>query len=206
MNSHILQNCPRIFFIGVGGQGTLTATRLLAEAALLADLQVISGEVHGMAQRGGIVESALLLGGWNSPRIAPGEADIILGFEPLETYRALPFLTTGGAVFSSLDPIYPLSVSLGHGEYPDIKEIMGFTHRKTDFCHFISCNALGKQAGSEKSGAVALLGALCASGIIPIAIEHLALAISKNFKSEIAAINIRAMNLGAKTVPYSVKK
>ena len=72
----------RIFFTGVGGQGTLTATTLLARTALDAGQEVVAGEVHGMAQRGGVVESVLLLGGWRSPKLDLGEADILLGFEP----------------------------------------------------------------------------------------------------------------------------
>ena len=80
----------RIYFTGVGGQGTLTATNLLAHAAMEAGIEAVGGEVHGMAQRGGVVESALLLGGYKSPRLDLGEADIILGFEALETLRGLP--------------------------------------------------------------------------------------------------------------------
>ncbi len=92
MNRQLEQKRPRIFFTGVGGQGTLTATKLLAQAAMASGVETVAGEVHGMAQRGGVVESSLLLGGWRSPRIDLGEADIILGFEPLETLRSLPYL------------------------------------------------------------------------------------------------------------------
>ncbi|WP_418237675.1 2-oxoacid:acceptor oxidoreductase family protein, partial [Desulfovibrio sp.] len=107
----------RIFFTGVGGQGTLTATTLLARTALDAGQEVVAGEVHGMAQRGGVVESVLLLGGWRSPKLDLGEADILLGFEPLETLRGLPYLRPGGVIFSSRDPMPPLSVSLGMAAY-----------------------------------------------------------------------------------------
>ena len=79
--SETTQKRMRIYFTGVGGQGTLTATTLLSRAALDAGLDLVAGEVHGMAQRGGVVESVLLLGGWRSPKLDPGEADIILGFE-----------------------------------------------------------------------------------------------------------------------------
>ncbi len=81
----------RIFMTGVGGQGTLTATTLLAKTVLAAGLPVTSGEIHGMAQRGGVVESTVLIG-CKSPKIGHGEADILLGFEPMETLRALPYL------------------------------------------------------------------------------------------------------------------
>ncbi|MDY6234831.1 MAG: 2-oxoacid:acceptor oxidoreductase family protein, partial [Desulfovibrio sp.] len=113
----------RIFFTGVGGQGTLTATTLLARTALDAGQEVVAGEVHGMAQRGGVVESVLLLGGWRSPKLDLGEADILLGFEPLETLRGLPYLRPGGVIFSSRDPMPPLSVSLGMAAYPSMEEI-----------------------------------------------------------------------------------
>jgi indolepyruvate ferredoxin oxidoreductase beta subunit len=82
----------RVFLTGVGGQGTLTSTRLLALAAMDSGLEVVSGEIHGMAQRGGVVESTVLVGGFASPKISPGEADVLLGFEPLEAWRALPML------------------------------------------------------------------------------------------------------------------
>ena len=103
----------RIYLTGVGGQGTLTATTLLARTALAQGCEVTSGEIHGMAQRGGVVESTVLLGGWKSPKISYGEADVILGFEPMETLRGLPYLAKGGLVISSTDPISPIAVSRG---------------------------------------------------------------------------------------------
>lgn len=202
MNERIKEKRPRVYFTGVGGQGTLTATRILGEAALLAGLDVLAGEIHGMAQRGGVVESALLFGGWRSPRVAPGEADIILGFEPLETLRALPYLAPGGAVFSSLDPLPPLSVSLGDEEYPDIDGIMAKAHGVADYSHFISCNAIGARAGSVKCGSIALLGALCASGLAPVTPTQLERAIRAFIDPALVDANITAMRLGAKTVPY----
>ncbi len=81
---------------GVGGQGPLTATTLLARVAVAQGVEVVAGEIHGMAQRGGVVESTILLGGWKSPKLGFGEADIVLGFEPLETLRGLRYLKQGG--------------------------------------------------------------------------------------------------------------
>ena len=94
-------NRVRIYLTGVGGQGTLTATTLLSRTALDQGIEVVSGEIHGMAQRGGVVESTVLLGGFASPRIGFGEADILLGFEPLETLRALPYLKKKYLIFES---------------------------------------------------------------------------------------------------------
>src|SRR4030042_1201211 len=79
----------RIFLTGVGGQGTLLASRLLGEAALQLGYAPLVSETHGMAQRGGIVVSTVVLGDLVSPLISPGEADVVLGFEALEAFRAL---------------------------------------------------------------------------------------------------------------------
>ena len=108
-----MSNRIRIYMTGVGGQGTLTATTLLARVAGAQGVEVVAGEIHGMAQRGGVVESTILRGGWKSPKLGFGEADIVLGFEPLETLRGLRYLKQGGVVFSSTDVIPPLSVSAG---------------------------------------------------------------------------------------------
>jgi len=79
----------RLVFVGVGGQGNLLASRLLGEASLAAGIPAVVSEIHGMAQRGGIVESAVIMGGATSPIVSNGEADVLVGFEPMETLRAL---------------------------------------------------------------------------------------------------------------------
>lgn len=188
---------PKIFFTGTGGQGTLTATRLLAQAALDAGIEAIAGEVHGMAQRGGVVESALLLGGWRSPRISQGEADILLGFEALETLRASPYLKPGGLVFSSMQTLPPLSVTLGEAEYPSLDKIKKEIARVAKANYFIPCHELGAQAGNPKSGNTALLGALCAAGVLPLGLGDLVEAIHQHLPPEIQPANLKAARLGA---------
>ena len=196
MNKFIEEKRPRIYFTGVGGQGTLTATKILAQAAMDAGIDVIAGEVHGMAQRGGVVESALLLGGWKAPRLDAGEADIILGFEPLETLRALPYLNEGGVIFSSVDPMPPLSVNLGQAAYPDLSFIESETRKVAAECYLIPCDELGIKAGTKLSGNTALLGAVCASGLLPFTPDTLEKAINRYLPEKIRKVNIDAMNLG----------
>src|SRR5512142_2627779 len=91
----------RLFFTGVGGQGTLLASRVLGEAALAAGLNPLVSETHGMAQRGGIVISTVILGALQSPISSLGEADIVLGFEALETFRALERCHAGTLVIAN---------------------------------------------------------------------------------------------------------
>ena len=183
------QKRMRIYFTGVGGQGTLTATTLLARTAMDAGLDVVAGEVHGMAQRGGVVESVLLLGGWRSPKLDFGEADVLLGFEPLETLRGLPYLRAGGAVFSSADPLPPLSVSLGGAQYPSLEEVEAQTR-------FVPCRELGLKAGSAQAGNTVLLSVACASGILPFGVDALEAAISKYLPAKLQAANLKALELG----------
>jgi len=186
----------RIFMTGVGGQGTLTATTLLARAALAAGLSVTSGEIHGMAQRGGVVESTLLIG-CKSPKIGHGEADILLGFEPLETLRALPYLKPGGLVLSSTESLPPLSVATGKETCPSVEDIRAKVTARCGNACFLPCRTLGVQAGAVQSGNIALLGALCALNILPFGKDVVAQTIRATMKPKVAEINLKALDLGA---------
>ncbi len=186
----------RIFMTGVGGQGTLTATTLLARAALSAGLPVTSGEIHGMAQRGGVVESTLLIG-YKSPKIGPGEADILLGFEPLETLRALPYLKNGGLVLSSTESLPPLSVATGKEIAPPVEDIRAKITARCATARFLPCRTLGVQAGAVQSGNIALLGALCAMNVLPFGNDVLEATIRATMKPKVAEANLKALALGA---------
>lgn len=194
-----MSNRLRIFMTGVGGQGTLTATNLLAQAVLDCGVNVTAGEIHGMAQRGGVVESALLIG-LASPKIGHGEADVILGFEPLETLRALPYLRPGGTVLSSTEYVPPLSVCTGKAENTPLEIIKEKVATCAGKAYYLPCQSLGLEAGAVQSGNIALLGALCATGCIPLKPEQLAETIKSAMKPKIADINLKALELGVKAV------
>ncbi len=186
----------RIFMTGVGGQGTLTATTILAQAATLKGLPVTSGEIHGMAQRGGVVESFLLIG-CKSPKIGPGEADILMGFEPLETLRALPYLKAGGLVLSSTEFLPPLSVAMGKQPCPSLAAIQDKVAACTALSRWLPCQSLGLKAGAVQAGNIALLGALCAMDALPFGKEAVADALRAGLKPKVAEINLKALELGA---------
>jgi indolepyruvate ferredoxin oxidoreductase beta subunit len=187
----------RIYLTGVGGQGTLTATTLLSGAALDQGIDVVSGEIHGMAQRGGVVESTVLLGGWMSPAICHGEADVILGFEPLETLRALPYLTPAGCVFSAEEFIPPPGVNMGRENLPAMEDVRREVRTAAARSWFLPIRALGREAGTARSGNSALLGALCAAGLLPFGLEALAASIRRRLPQGLVDVNIRALELGA---------
>lgn len=190
----------RVFFTGVGGQGTVTATRLLAQAALDDGLPVVSGEVHGMAQRGGIVESTVLMGGYVNPRISHGEADVLLGFEPLETLRALPYLAPQGLVLSSTDPMPPVSVCCGRETAPQPGLIEDKIRACTPNAFFLPCQRIGREAGALPAGNLALLGALCALGRLPFGLDRMEKTVAKSLAPKLVEANIKALNLGAASV------
>ena len=186
----------RIYFTGVGGQGSLTATSLLARTALYAGCDVVAGEVHGMAQRGGVVESVCLLGGWRAPKLDFGEADLMLGFEPLETLRGLPYLRSDGVVFSSSDPMPPVGVNLGVETYPSIDEIKAKVGAASRASHFLPCRELGEKAGAVQAGNTVLLAAVCASGILPVGLSVFEEALRKFLPAKILDVNLRALEIG----------
>ena len=112
-----------IMIVGVGGQGTLLASRILGNAVIRQGHDVKVSEVHGMSQRGGSVVTYVKYGeAVHSPIIDKGEADIILAFELLEAYRALPYLKKGGKMIVNTQRINPMPVITGAMEYPDAIE------------------------------------------------------------------------------------
>ncbi len=186
----------RILLAGVGGQGTLTATNLLSLVADDLDIEVCAGEIHGMAQRGGIVESAVLLGGYLSPRLDRGEADVLLGFEPLETLRALPSVRHGATVVSNSEAIVPVGVNLGEADYPHLEFIREKSAECATVIRFLPCRRLAEEAGNVKAANTVLLGALCAVPDAPFGIEGLEEGIRRHLSRKISEVNVAAARKG----------
>ncbi len=186
----------RILFTGVGGQGTLLASRLLGETMMEEGFPVRVSEVHGMAQRGGVVESTVMLGGLEGPIISNGEADILVSFEPLETLRALPKCHEGTWIISNIIPIQPFTVRLGQSGYPDPGKWIAFI--KQLFKNTVAFNAesLARQAGTTRAVNIVLLGALIGCGAIPVSPEHLKRNIKEKIKPKFVDANLKAFELG----------
>ncbi|RQD65499.1 indolepyruvate oxidoreductase subunit beta [Desulfonatronovibrio magnus] len=190
----------RVFFTGVGGQGTLTATKLLAETALDQGVEVNAGEIHGMAQRGGVVHSFVLLGGYASPKISLGEAHVLLGFEPMETLRALPFIAKDGLVLSSEDPVPPISVTTGREEYPSIDLVKSETLKCSPRAKFLPCLSLAKETGVVQTANTVLMGAFFSMGVLPFGLDILLESIEKRLKPKLVDVNLKAARLGAEYI------
>ncbi len=186
----------KIVVIGVGGQGNLLATNLLGEAALSLGIPVVASEIHGMAQRGGIVESAVLLGDINSPIISPGESDVFLGFEPLETLRGLAKCKRKNVVITNTRSLQPFTAALGQGFYPPLKEIMSLIKAKIDNVIAFDGSALAEKAGNPLSLNMVMLGALIGSETIPISTADMKKTISTSTKKVFLGSNLKAFDLG----------
>jgi indolepyruvate ferredoxin oxidoreductase beta subunit len=186
----------RLIIVAVGGQGNLLASKVLGEAALLSNIPVRMSEIHGMAQRGGVVESALVFGEGESTIISDGEADVLVGFEPSETLRALNKCNAGTVVVSNTSPLPPFTVAIGKGVYPDLAELQQLIKAKT--ARLIAFNGieLAKQAGNVMSLNIVLLGALIQTGILPLSAESVKEAIRTTTKQAFLESNLKAFELG----------
>lgn len=154
-----MSNVKSVMIVGVGGQGTLLASRVLGSAMLSQGVDVKVSEVHGMSQRGGSVVTYVRYGGKvYSPIIAQGEADILLAFEALEAARYLPWLKPDGTVIVNTQQMDPMPVVTGAAEYPE--DILGKVRGQD--VKMVALNALGmaEEAGSVKAVNVVLIGAM----------------------------------------------
>jgi len=182
-----------ILLVGVGGQGIILASDIMADVFMEAGFDVKKSEVHGMAQRGGSVSTHVRFGSKVfSPLIKEGEADIFMAFEELEALRYLHYLSPQPTIFLNEQRLSPPSVSLGNQDYPEkISEVL--SSRAKQF-KGIPGRKLALQAGDGRAVNVVLLGTLSAILSIPEKVwtENLL----RRFSPKAAKINLEAFRLG----------
>jgi indolepyruvate ferredoxin oxidoreductase beta subunit len=182
-----------ILICGVGGQGILLASDILAEVALEAGYDVKKSEVHGMAQRGGSVVSHVRFGEKvYSPLISVGDADAILSFEKLEALRAVHYLSSDGLVVLNNIEILPMPCASGLEEYPT--EIVEKLKARAKTVELIDGVKLAKKAGSPRTVNVVLLGGLAKHLELPP--EGWLKVIERRVPKKTVAVNRRAFELG----------
>ncbi len=181
-----------IMIVGVGGQGTLLASRILGNTVIGEGFDVKVSEVHGMSQRGGSVVTYVKYGEEVfSPVIDKGQADIILAFEKLEAYRAMPYLKKGGKMIVNTQEIDPMPVITGVAKYPEniiekLKENIDVTA--------VDALSLAIEAGNPKAVNVVLIGVMAKSTDIPY--EKWVEALKATVPEKFLEINMKAFNLG----------
>lgn len=182
-----------ILISGVGGQGTILASKILACAYMLDGHNARTGETIGMSQRGGCVVSHVRSDA-SSPYIPLGKADMLLSFELCEGARNLPFLKKGGAAVINTSKITPLTVALGASRY-DEAGMRNAIDAAAD-AHFIDANALAREVGSTKAVNTILVGAAYGLGLLDIKRESLIEAIRMNLAPKFFELNVRALEAG----------
>lgn len=181
---------------GVGGQGVVLASKLIAFAAMEQGRFVRTTETIGMAQRGGSVVSHVRMGEKvHSPLIPLKSAALLLAFEPAEAVRCLSYLKDGGTVIVSTKAVKPVTDTLGGSTYEG-EVMLEYLRQNTEKLVIMDGEAICRQAGSAKVLNVALLGAAAASGVLDISIEEMESAVSSNVKEKFLAMNQNALKLG----------
>ncbi len=185
-----------IIIVGVGGQGTLLASRLLGAALLSENYDVKVSEVHGMSQRGGSVVTYVKYGEEVfSPIVREGQADFILAFEQLEAARWLPFLKKGGTMIANSQKIDPMPVVIGNAQYPDgVLEAIRATGTNLVEADALS---LAVEAGSPKAVNVVLIGVMASRMDLPYAVWEKAIRVT--VPEKFLEMNLRAFKLGFKS-------
>ena len=186
----------RLVMVAVGGQGNLLASSVLGEAALLSGVPMRMSEIHGMAQRGGVVESALIFGDAQSTIISDGEADVLMGFEPAETLRALGKCNRNSVVITNLAPLMPFTVNIGQGVYPDLKKLQKLIRAKASRLIAFNATAVAREAGNVLAVNMVLLGALTQTGVLPLSADVVKTAMQRKVKANFLDLNLKAFDLG----------
>lgn len=184
-----------ILLCGVGGQGTVLASKLIAFAAMEKGMQVRSAETIGMAQRGGSVVSHVRIGDQiHSPLLPKGSADVIIAFEPAEAVRCISYLKKNGTIIVNQKAVRPVTASL-QGTYTDSSEMLEYLKANAGQVTVIDGDAYCEACGSSKVLNIVLLAAASGSGALEITVEELKSAICKRLLEKLHSLNLKAVDL-----------
>ena len=194
-----MMNRLDIVFSGVGGQGVVVLSDIFCEAAILEGFDVAKAEIHGMAQRGGsIVAYARIAEKVESPLIETGKADVLVGFEVLETARALPMLKRGGDVIVNMKYIQPC-ISGSNVKPKKIDELMQILREKGKV-NEVDGAGIAEKLGNLLVVNTILLGALSALPEVPVKAESFKQAIAGRLKEKYINVNLKAFQAGRDSV------
>ena len=188
-----MDKVTNIIMVGVGGQGVILASEIVAEVMMRAGFDVKKSEVHGMAQRGGMVNSHVRFGQKvYSPVIKKGEADILFSFEQLETLRFIEYMVDDPVILIAGQKILPPSVTAGNEVYPS--DIPGCLSERYPRVEFVDSIGIAGEAGNIKTSNVALLGALSKHFNLDIRLweETISLFVPPDFLD----VNLKAFSMG----------
>lgn len=193
----------RILIAGTGGQGVLTAARLLCDCLVERGHEVVSGQLHGMAQRGGSVQSTVIIDGGISPVIAEGGADFVVGFEPAETARALPLTSSHTVVYMNTAPVVPfmvgqrLALKEEDAAYPDVEHLREAVRVVASRTFALDASRLAEECGSSRALNMVMLGCLLGSGLLPCSADAFWAVAKTRIPAALRETNARAFRSGS---------
>jgi indolepyruvate ferredoxin oxidoreductase beta subunit len=185
-----------LLVVGVGGQGVLTAARLLGAAALDSGREAVLGQLHGMSQRGGSVESTVLIGPGHSSFIEPGAADLVLGLEPLEVLRARPRMSARTRVVVNVGRVVPYTLAQAGRDYPEMNGVLDGIRAVAPDLVEVDGSALAEAAGEPRTLNIVMLGVLAGLGLLPFDGRTLWRAVELHCPPRYLEHNRRAFELG----------
>ncbi|WP_373838884.1 indolepyruvate oxidoreductase subunit beta [Methanospirillum sp.] len=191
-----------IMIVGIGGQGTILTSNILGKACVIEGIPVRGAETHGMAQRGGSVESQIRIDQEFGPLIPPGTADLLISFDLMETVRAAHWLKPDGHIYSGREYVVPTSVFMQDLPAPTEQMLLEMLGDRP--VNIIDSKKIAEEAGNVLTQNIVMLGA--ASPAIPLKKESLQEAIRNTVPSKTIDLNLRAFEMGINTendVKYS---
>ncbi len=192
----------RILIAGTGGQGVVTSARLLCDCFVELGHQVVSAQLHGMAQRGGAVQSSVMIDVGISPAMARGQADFVVGLEPVETVRALPVMSSRTLVYMNTAPVVPFVLAQravlqeGDAAYPDVQRLVDLVRSVAPNTVTLPATQLALEAGSTQALNMVMLGCLLGSGSLPCAADDFWSVVSGQAPPTAREANAKAFRTG----------
>jgi indolepyruvate ferredoxin oxidoreductase beta subunit len=191
-----VERCHQVLLVGVGGQGVLTAAKMLGAAAHRAGLPVVLGQLHGMSQRGGSVECTMRVGPADASFIIGGSADIVVGFEPLEALRTLPVIGARTCVLINRGPLPPLGMTQQGLPYPDRDQLLAPIRAAAGKLLLVDGPSLVQRIGVSRTLNVLMLGALAGLGLLPLSVEQVWRGVEERSPRRFAEANRQAFDMG----------
>jgi indolepyruvate ferredoxin oxidoreductase beta subunit len=188
-----------VIVTGVGGQGNVLVSQFMGRALVRAGYHVTIGETYGASQRGGAVMSHLRISrqAQYGPLIPAGQADVILGLEPVETLRVLAqYGNPAVIVITNSRPVYPLSVAIGAARYPTVDEIMTALEELSSSAWLINATDIAVELGAPILANVVMVGALVGAGLLPVGSEEIELEFQESLPGDRLELNLKAFRRG----------
>jgi len=183
-----------IYICGVGGQGIIKAGEIIGWAAMKRRLDVVMSEIHGMAQRGGVVSTEVRIGKARGTIIPGGHADLMMAFEPLEALRAVPKLRRGAQIVVNVTPLPPFNID--PRKYPRVDWILGELGRFSGNVYAFDADSIALDAGHPLSMNMVMLGAAAATVGFPLSQDALLDSMRENLPSRLFRVNLEAFKMG----------